>query len=867
MNPKLRPYLCFALVVILSAATFPISQLQAQATTILTLAVPNFDRDNYTENLLKDFEAANPGIKVRIVGAETQIAPAASSLDTHFSDLQKYTAVADVLYVDSGTLSVEGTRAGYFLDLSPLASGDTGLNTDDFYPAIWQAMQWDKGVWAIPTAANVYMMTYLPSAFDKAGLAYPSDMWTLDDLMNAVDKLTTKDANGKISQKGLTVFGSMAQASLFRSLIGENLFDEMQVPAQPQLDKPSVEALLEAWNKRVVDGYIGADPGSAPLSISMGNMMMFPNRGSSSNEQRVALLLPGGKGGLDVQGFAVSQGTLYPEKAYALAAYLSTRAEARSPFTVTSARKSLSGQSASTNNNGGPRPPNMTVNAETQAILDKAVANGLTLTDVRFVNYLTVALQKMQQENLDAKAALQAVELIVANNQKTASDKKSSLVVSVATPIPEITGKVTLKFGLQAQPGPQLNQDKWGKLAADFVAANPQIGRVNIETTMPQPQPSSMTGKYDCFYLFNNAVQDIDIKTLLNIDPYLASDSAFDKSNMVGNVMSQVTRDNKVWALPIVIEPSILRYDVDRFNKAGVQVPTSGWTVDTFVDALKKLKPSPSDDAPLIPVGTGGTHLLILIASYGGLPIDFRTDPPTFHYTEAANIDAIRQVLDLGKNGYIKYTRTSAGGFNFGGGIEDAIIYTASLNGFDFRPGGPGSSSTTAYNSVGYPKGTTYNGVSYTIGTAYISATTQNADACYRWISAVAQNPDLFNAMPAQKSLIDSSTQASDAKALYHQIADLLADPTTISIPSLQGARQSMFYQMWLFQAFDQYVLDNGDLDTALQDAQQKSVVMAECVAKLPPFDPSAVGTNNDYFRQYAACAAKADPSLASMFN
>ncbi len=84
-------------------------------------------------------------------------------------------------------------------------------------------------------------------------------------------------------------------------------------------------------------------------------------------------------------------------------------------------------------------------------------------------------------------------------------------------------------------------------------------------------------------------MQDIDIKTLLNIDPYLASDSAFDKSNMVGNVMSQVTRDNKVWALPVVIEPSILKYDVERFNKAGVQVPASGWTVDTFADALKKL--------------------------------------------------------------------------------------------------------------------------------------------------------------------------------------------------------------------------------------------------------------------------------------
>src|SRR5260221_6779478 len=192
----------------------------------------------------------------------------------------------------------------------------------------------------MPTAANLYVLSYKPSAFDKAGLAYPSDGWTLDDLINAVNKLAEKDASGNVTKHGIGVFSTYSTAVLFRSLLGAGLYDDSTVPSTPRIDTPSVEALADAWNKIYTDGLVGTDLNEAPLSVSPATAVLVQNA-LNADEKRSSVLLPGGTAGLDVQGVAVSKGTQYPVKAYALAAFLTTRAEAANRFALTPARQSL----------------------------------------------------------------------------------------------------------------------------------------------------------------------------------------------------------------------------------------------------------------------------------------------------------------------------------------------------------------------------------------------------------------------------------------------------------------------------------------------------------------------------------------------
>ena len=146
----------------------------------LSVAIPNFLGSLFTDRLISAFESAHPGVKLSVVKVDANIPPAALGLDQHLRAVEQYTSSADVVYLASTSylgnttrLSAEATRAGYILNLKPLVNIDTKLNPDDFFPALWQSYQWDQGIWALPLAADPYVLTYLPSAFDTAGIAYP----------------------------------------------------------------------------------------------------------------------------------------------------------------------------------------------------------------------------------------------------------------------------------------------------------------------------------------------------------------------------------------------------------------------------------------------------------------------------------------------------------------------------------------------------------------------------------------------------------------------------------------------------------------------------------------------------------------------
>jgi hypothetical protein len=291
------------------------------------------------------------------------------------------------------------------------------------------------------------------------------------------------------------------------------------------------------------------------------------------------------------------------------------------------------------------------------------------------------------------------------------------------------------------------------------------------------------------------------------------------------------------------------------------------------------LKLDPNDPPPFVPqTGLSASYILMLIAGYGGLPMDYRTTPPTINFTDSATVEAIRQVLDLAKGGYIKYERLATlGGGGFGGSL-DYLIYNDTLNQLSFRFNTENSSGENPYRLTTFPAGTQYTPVAYDIGTAYISAASQNPDACYRWISKIAQNPELFGAMPARRSQINdpsvASQQGEDLGRFYSVIDQQLQAPNQVSFPSPIGSTDassvgSFIIQVWLNRAFDRYVLEDGNLDLELADAETFAKAYSDCIAVIPPYDPASMSSIREqinYFRQYLDCATKVDPSLASFF-
>jgi ABC-type glycerol-3-phosphate transport system substrate-binding protein len=857
------------------------------ATVFITVAVQDNARELFQNTIIPEFQKANPQISVQAVSLQQQNNNPVNNVENHLNGLQTLMSQADVVLVRTADVTPEGSRAGYYLDLQPLASSDASLNVNEFYPNVYRAFQWDQGMWALPLGTDVSLMLYDPAAFDKAGVTYPSGAWTLADLINAAKKLTIVDSAGKVVTPGIELFQGNNDLPLYMSLLGKQLVDPNSIPNAPLLDQPEAVALLDALPElyAVVPAQSNTF-GQAPMQI--GSIRFLQGRGPNQNGvTRKATLLPGGRAYLDVNGVAVSHKTNQPEAAYAFAKFLTTRADLNTRGGSFPARKTLVGQGGN-NNAGGLGGFNINLTPELRAIFDNAVENGLSATDRRFYNYFNSAVQKVRAGTANGKTALSEAQLAANTNQNTALARKSdvSKVAIVATPLPTIAPNagITLKFGMLGQGGGGgggnqiANRDSLIALGQQYAKSKPGVvARVDIAPIGGGPNAIiNAPANFDCFYAPYSVVQTLPLDTILSLDPFLSADSTYNAADFVKGTLTQVTRDNKLYGLPTNVQPTVMWYEPTTLANAGVASPASGWGVDKFADSLKQLAPIIKEGvSPFAAQADLGSSLLMLTATYGGLPIDYRTTPVTVDFTSPANVDAMRQVLDLAKNNLISYSEL---GRTFGifirGGQLDNPIYSQLLNSFNFRPfQNPNAANTanTNFTPVTYPKGTKIQLVAYSVGTLYISANAQNADACYGWIKLLGESPELFNAMPARQSQIESPAMEAKFGAkltqAYRDIAALLADPNTISAPSLTAGfvnLQGQAVQHWLYEAWDNYVLKGGNLEEGLAKAQEFANGFLQCTAGIPPFDPK-VQRYAEYQTALLQCALKVDPSLNNL--
>lgn len=863
------------------------SVTMAQSSTIiLALTAPEWMENTFDDELLSEFEAQNPGVDVvfALAGDNMYYGGAAYEVENYFDSAAEYAQLADVLYVDNYNLGVEATRAGFYLDLSPLTSSDPDLSPDDFFPAAWQSFQWDGGIWGLPASLSLNVLVYNKTRFDELGLPYPNEAWTIDDFANTVRALSETDSEGAVTSPGFVDWGNAGL--LFRAFLGQGVYDASVIPNAPYFQNPDLEALLTTWSELEQEGHTGRNfAGSSqdvPMRIDgLWSLSSFMN----SEDEWGASLLPGGTASVRTQGFAVSAGTQYPEQAYALAKFLTSNVEVVTQFFGDSpARQSLVGVESEDNPAFFIQLPE-----EAEALRDQALTVALPASELRFMDYVSSALGTMnpEAENYDVVTALQEAESQAIANLQAADERRSSASIMVAqpTPTPVLTAdEIALRFGYASFISPLPNREQWDQAIEDFAANDPQVGQVVFDTGFASVEQYTEQG-IDCFVQPFNAVPNLDLQSVLNLDPFMNEDPDFTEGDFLAGVLPQVRRENMTWAYPLFLQPEVLWYNTDRFGDSGAAQPLSGWAVDQFIDTLQTLRIDPEDPAPFVPGGSSGnTYVLLLTAAFGGLPLDYRTSPPTIDFSNTASVDAIRQVLDLAKDGYIQYSELGelGGGGFFGGDLQALYNETLSALSWRLRTSSEDVPDDTEdpYRLTSFPRGRQFTGIAYDIGAGYILSTAQNPDACYRWLSYLSSRPDLFTAMPARRSAIDalstSAAQGEDLAAIYAEIDTLLQDTTTVIVPTqfsgAGGDIGSFVLPIWLNRAMDAYVLEDADLEAELSDAQFFATTYMECINSIERID---LGTLSDmslqeqltYTRQFTDCAVSVDPSLESMFS
>jgi ABC-type glycerol-3-phosphate transport system substrate-binding protein len=782
-----------------------------------------------------------------------------------------FAAQADVLLMDGMLLSAEFLRTGALLDLSPLLAADPDAMPDDFYPALLESFRWDHAVWGLPVGGSLGLLLYDASAFDAAGLPYPDGRWGLAHFVRVGDALAAAAQNGQI-ESGVLWLGPPI---LFRALLGRGIAQTKTTPSLPVLDDPELAGMLDAWLPFYQAGQAARDAGedflAAPLLI--GDTFLADN--PLGDREYTAALLPGERAAvLNVQGFAVSAGTVYPELAYALAQYFTHQPEtALYLHGDTPARRSVESLMAAA------RP------AETQALIAAGLDDAIPLSDEFYFSYTRRALERMAPDYPDARTALQDVQqdVYAVYAAVTAAAQDTPLIVVALPPTPVGDGdEAVLRFNLHEMQSPLPNQNLWDAAAAAFVAQDSQVGQVVVDTRWLSF--ADYAAKYDCFYLSDNAVISADLSLVLDIAPLLAADPSFIEADMAAGSMSQVRAQGGTWALPVTIYPLVMWYNREIFQRAGVPEPVSGWDISAFEDALRQLARS-ADGVPFRTEIWAETTLLMLIAAYGGQLFDSSTEPTTFYLDDPAAIAATQQALDLGRAGLLHY---QALGTTYGGmfDINDRVpVYSGYLSTFGYRMqqravGDP-------YRVVAFPHGSRFTPVSYQLGTAYVSAATLYPEACYRWLRYIAGQPELWSGMPTQRSLLDDAalafTAGDDLLALYQVFDAALQQPDVLVFGSIfAGSYGDPYNQypermisgmgaLWMRRAFDSYVLADADLTEAMTVAQQYFADYSQCTAAIdPPSRPLAEGDDaprQRYFGRFADCALAIDPSLEPFFQ
>jgi multiple sugar transport system substrate-binding protein len=146
----------------------------------------------------------------------------------------------------------------------------SGMDVSDYWPGTLDATSFDGSVYGFPRDIGLEVLYYNKDHFDAAGLDYPDDSWTWDDLRAAAEALTVKTTAGRVERYGLGMEGGKYAQFLLSN--GGGLFDDTFNPTECWLSKPESVAAMEFIAGLMNDELAMRD---ANLNQAGGDMAVF----------------------------------------------------------------------------------------------------------------------------------------------------------------------------------------------------------------------------------------------------------------------------------------------------------------------------------------------------------------------------------------------------------------------------------------------------------------------------------------------------------------------------------------------------------------------------------------------------------------
>jgi ABC-type glycerol-3-phosphate transport system substrate-binding protein len=861
---------------------------QESATTILLFAVSGMDQNRY-DSLIKAFEAENPDVHISTVSIEDILGTRPGSSNWPDDAYLQLAAAADVI---AAPATRQAVQQGALLDLTHFFESDPNLTPEAFYPGLLESVQWDGKTWSLPVDATYSLIYFDKTLFDAAGVPYPQPGWTWDDFL-ATAKALTIGSGDATTQWGFVEPGFdpvtfvQAQAGL--------LFNADTYPPTARLDDPAVVEAVRWYTDLFLTDQVSpyystsgeggaggmfnnesmrlVGSGQAAMWFSAGGGMFRVSRGGPGQQQQSttgAVPFPVSKTNdhstpAVVDGLSISAGTQKADLAWKWISFLAQQqAGQRGPFNALST---------------GTVP----------ALSSVAAAAGYwDNLDADFAAALKYAIDHAYIDNYDgsgydtfSSAVVSvmddgaAIETALADAQTQAEADIEADVAAAPTPVANLVvaeeeqkalnaGAVIVNFGMSEGAG-RFGQQSLSTLVDQFQAEHPDI-IVEVDTPegfRGQLGLADMAAQYDCFQA-TPSLNDESIASIVNVEPFLAADSSTSKEDFFPAALQQFTYQGQLWGLPGSVTVSVMNYNKDLFDAAGLDYPSANWTTSDFLEMAVALTKGEGDAKQYgyAPSSFGTDDLISIMDRLGANMLDESVDPPRLVFNSPSVVDAFRWYTSLATQYQVEPVLENTEGF---GGSErqiQTLINTGRVamwmssgggGGFGFQMvgGSDGSNQQSTLNIGVVPLPTGLNSAQgsgfQSVDGYFISANTEARQACWSWITYLTQQSTVTSGLPARQSVAQS--------AEYRQrVGDEQANAYLASVGS--GSQASFFQRIsddgnwlgfasfWLSSAYTQVI--NGDMtvEEALNAAQESVDAYRDCVITKNAFqDPEAMRT------------------------
>jgi multiple sugar transport system substrate-binding protein len=326
---------------------------------------------------------------------------------------------------------------------------------------------------------------------------------------------------------------------------------------------------------------------------------------------------------------------------------------------------------------------------------------------------------------------------------------------------------VTITFGYTGFENRSAEREYYQEMADQF---HQQYPHITVEVGFDDLFSVFMEGEADkdvfliLKYVFETMQPD---GYIIPLDAFIESDPAFPVDDFLPGVLDFYTLDGKIWGIPASINPYVIFYNKELFDKKGIPYPHPDWNWDDFLEVASSLR---DPDAGIY--GYGSTNFygpdtkyvesFIYIYQHGGSLFDDYRRPIRMLYDDPRMIEALEWYTGLYTAHDVAPTEQEA--LDAFGGTTDNTIAQGIASGKVGMWGGAFSSRDGSYFwpvpwsfPVGIlPPPHDERSFYLTYSNAYvISSGSQYPEEAWLWISFLCDqtNPDFF---PMRKSMLES---------------------------------------------------------------------------------------------------------------